>query len=133
MEGQRAVGRLAVVILHEHWLGPNLDTLSLVAKRHGFASRLALLALGSQQLSNLGQKTRVIGAMRSSSRRPAVDTEFLLLTSTLPMTVHPGDPYKGSLNKHCLAASEYCTGLVSVDCVTLLMASPLGLGFSRQA
>lgn len=58
MEGQRAVGRLAVVIPNEHWLGPDLDTLSLVAKRHGFASRPALIALGSQQLSNLGTKDK---------------------------------------------------------------------------
>jgi hypothetical protein len=44
VEGQRAVGKLVVVIPNEHWLGPDLDTLSLVAKKHGFASSHTLIA-----------------------------------------------------------------------------------------
>lgn len=47
-----------------------------------FSSPLAV----SQQLSNLGTKDKSYGATWASSRRQAVETKFLSLTSTLPAT-----------------------------------------------
>lgn len=53
----------------------------------------------SQQLSNLGTKDKSYGATWASSRQ-AVETKFLSLTSTLPVTESPVSTLEGLIRAH---------------------------------